>query len=362
METTKSNSADQFKCPNCGGYVTFNSDVQEMTCPYCDSSFDVSTLSEYSKLLETEEETPKWQDYSMEDWKIDEADQLKHYVCKSCGGEIITDAVTAASKCPYCDNPVVMSDQLIGSYRPDLVIPFQLDRDDAIKSLSKFIKGKKLLPNCFVKDNHIEEVQGVYVPFWLYDCGTSGNVAFKATRTSSWSDSNYNYTKTKFYSVQRGGSMAFEKVPADGSKKMDDTLMESIEPFDYSKAVPFNTGFLSGYLASKYDVTCVDNEPRITSRIVNSVIDEFRNTVNGYNTVNVDHKVITLDKGTIQYSLLPVWILNTRYKDELYTFAMNGQTGKFVGDLPIDKMKCFSYFLKATVACSVLGSLLVWFI
>ncbi|WP_249029545.1 hypothetical protein [Tannockella kyphosi] len=361
METTKNSTADQFKCPNCGGYVTFDSSSQEMTCPYCDSTFDATTLNDYTKHIETKEETPKWEDYKQEDWNVEEADQLKYYQCKSCGGQIITDSVTAATKCPYCDNPVVLMDQLEGSYRPDLVIPFQLDREKAINSLSNFLKGKKLLPRCFKTDNHIEEVQGLYVPFWLYDCTSAGDVMFKATRSNTWSDRNYIYTKTKYYAAHRKGTMGFEKVPADGSIKMDDTMMESIEPFDYTKAVPFNTGFLSGYLASKYDVTCLDNEQRINTRITNSVTNQLQGTVTGYNTVHVDHKNIRIEQGTIQYALLPVWILNTRYKDELYTFAMNGQTGKFVGKLPIDRTKCITYFMKSMVACSVVGTLFAWF-
>lgn len=359
MTTTNNNTVEQYKCPNCGGGLEFDSESQLMKCPYCDSEFTMEALEGYSQ-QETTEEEPQWEEYTEETgttWQAGEKESLKRYICQSCGGEVITDETTVASKCPYCDNPVIIASELDGSFKPDLVIPFMLSKEDAKKALKSHFKGKKLLPSCFERDNHVEELTGVYVPFWLYDCEANGDIFYNATKVRSWSDSNYRYTKTSHFRVHRNGAMAFAKIPADGATKRDDALMESIEPYDYSKAVEFNTGYLSGYLAEKYDVTAEENKPRINKRIDSSMVDNFKNTIKGYTTCTPSQKNIHIQNGDIKYALLPVWILNTRYKDKLYTFGMNGQTGKFVGDLPIDTGKCVKYFAIAFGLSMIIGSI-----
>ena len=47
--------------------------------------------------------------------------------------------------------------------------------------------------------------------------------------------------------------------------------------------------------------------------------------------------------GDVQYAMAPVWILTTRYQDKPFTFVMNGQTGKLVGELPVDENKAKMY-------------------
>ncbi|MFI3225764.1 MAG: hypothetical protein R3Y09_00025 [Clostridia bacterium] len=356
----------EFKCPNCAGKVEFDSKDQVMKCPYCESEFDVNAMSDDENLAKQDEVNPEWEKYDENsgsgDWKDGEKEQVRRYICQFCAGEIMTNSETAATKCPYCDNPVVILDRVDGAFRPDLVIPFMLDKNDAMAKFTEFFTGKKLLPDCFKDKNHIEELTGIYVPFWLYDCTAAGKINFNATKIRHWSDSRYSYTKTSHYAVLRDGEMGFVKVPADGSKKMDDTLMEAIEPYDYSKAVDFQTAYLSGYLAEKYDVEPSENQARINQRITESLIAEMKKTITGYTSCAPAHKNIVANDAKINYALLPVWILNTEYKGEKFTYAMNGQTGKFVGRLPIDKAKGVKYFAGICAACTAIFTVISLFL
>lgn len=139
----------------------------------------------------------------------------------------------------------------------------------------------------------------------------------------------------KKFEVKRAGTVEFEKVPADGSKKMDDTLMESVEPYDFKEAVPFRMAYMAGYLADRYDVPKEECIGRAKKRIRRSTEREFRNTVKGYHVIDQEKANMEI-KDQAKYALYPVWILNTTWKDKKYIFAMNGQTGKIVGDLPAD--------------------------
>lgn len=328
----------QYKCPCCDGAIEFDTSLQKMKCPYCDTEFEMETLLSYDNVLKNDtEDNMNWDTTAGTEWQAGEAEGLRAYVCNSCGGEIVGDANTAATSCPFCGNPVVMMGQFTGELKPDIVIPFKLDKKAAVEALKKHYCGKKLLPKAFKDQNHIDEVKGIYVPFWLFDADADANVRYKTTRVRHWSDSNYRYTETSHYSVTRGGVIGFERVPVDGSSKIDDTLMESIEPFDYSGAVDFQTAYLAGFLADKYDVDSEQSIGRANERIKRSTEDAFASTVIGYTTVVPVSSNINLKNGVAKYALYPVWLLNTSWNGKNYTFAMNGQTGKFAGDLPLDK-------------------------
>lgn len=343
----------EYKCPCCNGAIEFDSSLQKMKCPYCDSEFEMEALQAYdADLNNVPQDNMTWDTAAGSQWDDGEADALRVYCCNSCGGEIVADETTAATHCPFCDNPVVMKGQFAGALKPDIVIPFKHDKNAAIAALKNHYKGKRLLPKVFKEQNHIEEVKGMYVPVWLFDTDADAHVRYKATMVRTWSDSRHDYTETNHYSVTRAGSIGFENVSVDGSSKMDDALMESIEPFDISGAVNFQTAYLSGYLADKYDVDAPSSMARANERIRKSTEDAFASTVTGYTSVVPANSSISLNNGRARYALYPVWILNTKWNGQKFTFAMNGQTGKIVGDLPMDKGAYWKWLLGVAGAVS----------
>lgn len=347
----------EYKCPACGGAIRFDSGIQKMKCPFCDTEFEMETLKAFDKELKNEApDEINWKTTAGEQWAEGETDNMTVYVCKSCGGEIVVDGTTSATACPFCDNPVVVMGRLKGALRPNYIIPFKLDKKAAKEGLYNHLKGKKLLPKVFKDKNHIDEIKGIYVPFWLFDADAHANIRYKASKVSYYSDSDYNYTKTSYYAVRRSGEVKFEKIPVDGSKKMDDDLMESIEPYDFKEAVDFQTAYLAGYLADKYDVDESSSVARANERIKESVEEEFRSTVQGYSTVVPENTSIRIKNGEAKYALYPVWVLNTTWNGNKYTFAMNGQTGKFVGNLPMDKGAFWKYFS----IISVIGAAVIY--
>ncbi|MDR1272591.1 MAG: hypothetical protein LBK04_06380 [Clostridiales Family XIII bacterium] len=328
----------EFRCPNCGGALSFEPGIQELLCPYCNSTINVEALEDYGSGLDDSQpdENINWS-YDASSWEEGEQSGLCVYSCKSCGGEIVGDETLGATSCPFCGNPVVMASKFSGDLKPDIVIPFKNGKSQAIAALKQHYLGKRLLPKVFKDENHLDEVKGVYVPFWLFDADIDADMRYTAKSTNHWSDSKFNYTETSAYSVKRSGHLSFMQVPVDGSTVMDDTLMESIEPFHWEEAVDFQTAYLAGFFANKYDVDSGHSIERASQRIVNSTEDVFRGTVTGYDSVTPERQSTYMREGGIKYALLPVWMLSTKWKDRNFVFAMNGQTGKFVGDLPLDK-------------------------
>ncbi len=346
----------KYQCPCCNAPLQFDAISQKVKCFACNNEFEKSVLEEYRIALEDMDTQPEidWTEVTMQD--MVPMEEQKGYICQSCGAEIVADANTSATECLYCGNPVVLPKQVSGMFQPDYIVPFKLDKETAKKRLMNFYKGKYLLPKEFKDSNRIEHMQGMYVPFWLFDCNSSGTVNYMGTRSSSWSDAKNIYTKTSYYSLLRSGSINFNRVPVDASSKMEDEYMDGVEPFDYREMKPFDTMYMAGYFADKFDVTVDDTKERIQLRVENSLKDQLRTTVVGYNGVTVKQANVSMHMKDVRYALMPVWVLNTKYNGENYKFIMNGQTGKVAGKLPIDKKKMWltaiGEFVGLTVALS----------
>ena len=196
----------EYKCPCCGGALAFDSSIQKMKCPFCDTEFDIEALEGYDEALREEKsDSMEWETAAGSEWENGEADGLRTYICKSCGGEIVGDANTAATTCPFCGNRVVMMGNFSGSLKPDLIIPFKLDKNAAKEGLMRHLSGKRLLPKVFKSQNHIDEIKGVYVPFWLFDTDADAQMRYSATKVRTWRDDDYDYKETSHFAISREG-------------------------------------------------------------------------------------------------------------------------------------------------------------
>lgn len=348
----------EYECPCCGAALIFGSESQQMTCQYCDNTFDLQTVMAYrdSKNPPVEPED-HWESGEQTQWTQEEQAAVRTYTCQSCGGELITDEHTAATFCPYCGNPTILPGRLSGGVKPDGVIPFQRSKEDAQNAFLELCKGKPLLPKDFTAKHRLEKITGIYVPFWLYECESGFDARYQATRIHRWSDFHYNYTRTEHYLLTRSASAGFANIPMDGSSKMDDAIMESIEPYDFSKLTDFDTAYLSGYFADKYDVPSETGHDRVRQRVSSTMDSMVAPTLVGYATAIPTARNVAVTHGKARYVLLPVWMLYTKYEGKDYIFAMNGQTGKMTGTLPIDKKKMWTWFGGVSAAVSALVGL-----
>lgn len=346
----------EYKCPCCEGAIKFDSSTGKVKCPYCDNEFEMETLLDYDAQLSADgQDNMNWDMGNTAQWQPGEQEGMRVYACDACGGQIVADANTAAKSCPYCDNPIVVVGSVQGDLKPDTILPFKLDKEAAIAKLKEHMQGKKLLPKSFKADNHLQEIKGLYVPYWVFDSKAKARMRYVATKEKKWDDSTYDYVETSYYSVHRQGDITFESVPVNGASKLQDDMMESLEPFDYSQAVPFQTAYYLGYLADRYDVDKDKAVNRANTRIKNSTEQAFYQSVKGYKKVERKAGNVQLTDGKASYSMFPVWILTTKWNGKLYTFAMNGQTGKFVGDLPADKSIAKKIFLKTAGITAVIA-------
>lgn len=327
------------KCPSCNASISFDPKTSKWKCDYCGGSFTLEEMQKHNNA--SSKKNNEYQEKSIEE----SDDNYVSYKCKSCGAEIIADEQTAATFCVYCGNTAILKSKLVGKFTPDLIIPFQKTKDDAITAFKGLSKGRPLMPKLFNNPNNIEKIKGVYIPFWLYNVSVSGGVDCKATRIKKWSSGNTHYTKTSIYKTTRKGSMNFLRVPVDGSSKFDNDIMNTIEPFNYNELQKYNHAFLSGFYAEKYDVDFEKAYSDASSRSLESAKEIMKNDGPFYDTKQITSNTLAPSLLNKEYVLLPVWMVNVKYGDKQHTFAMNAQTGEFVGNIPLDTTKVILFSL-----------------
>ena len=350
-----------YNCPNCASAVMFDSVAQMMKCPSCGAGFDAAAFE--SAVVEGRKEdadkpTDDYFDLSELErhatWDDVDRATLCAGTCSSCGADFFGCENTVATICPCCGNAQIVVKRLSGDLKPDYIIPFKLEKQDAVDAMEEFLDGKRLLPNCFTRKNHLEEVRSLYAPFWLFDVSATGCSHFKVS-----AEEGYGKNKT-YYRVECDGDLAFEKLPVCASAKMDEALMDNIEPFGCRDKKDFNTSFLAGYLAEKYDVPAKDCEGRVRARLEGSFGNELREFIpDGYTYEGYDGSGVKIKDCKVKYALFPVWILNTVYKGKPFQFMMNGQSGAIAGKLPVDKAKLCLYLLPFIAAGILMLALLI---
>lgn len=301
--------------------------------------------------------------YSLEEWdamiaegKQERFDEVVGYTCTNCGAQVVTDKLTVATSCQYCGSSVVVDQRLTGGMKPGFVIPFKVKADDLPQKLTDFYAERPLLPDNFFYDNQVGEVQGIYVPFWLYDGTVKGSARYEGTDTRVYVMGKYDVTETDFFHCDRAGTMSFDNIPVDASERIDDDLMDSIEPFDYKKMKPFKAGYLTGFVAERFDQSPRQVLDRASLRMGNSAESAMESTVEHSNVtlLSSDFKV---EDPAVSYVLLPVYLFNCEYRGKHYRYAVNGQSGKIVGEVPICKKKSFFCFLKGLVGTTVVAAI-----
>lgn len=337
-----------YQCPRCNAALEFDNSLGKFRCFYCDGIFDeqqIKSLFKENEQMPLEENEPTLNAEQQEDEEF--SGQSALYSCPNCGAGVICDSLTASTRCHFCHTPVILSGRLSGDFKPDMIIPFSTTREQAQNSFNNYIKGKFLLPKGFKNNLKINGISALYVPYWLKSGLTDATMTAEGKIIRTWRTGDTVHTHTKIYNVLREAELAFIRVPCDGSKRIDDSLMESIEPFSYSGLKPFSMSYLSGCAAEKYDVTKEEAAQRIDERIREAAAEVLKKDASAYTSLSNIRSSIAFRQQACVYALLPVWFLNYTYKGKDYAFAMNGQTGAMFGELPVSRLK--SFFLGAGI-------------
>ena len=336
-------SAITYKCPNCDGGLVFDPESGTYACEYCLSKFSQEELMAEE---ESAKEAPAEAVQEEPGTEVPEGEAQQQnavvYHCPSCGAEIMTDETTAATFCFYCHNPIVLSGRLEGDYLPDGVIPFKITKEEALNKFHEWIQKKKFVPKGFYSKSQIEKMTGVYFPYWIYGCDTIGSISGTARDVRVWRAGDIEYTETKVFDIRRVGTVTFKHLPKTALQKAQNAMLKGIFPYEFGAMRKFHMGYLSGFQAEKRDIEKYNLTGEVHKEVKKYAEQLMKGTVKGHTSFSAQSQNYQIQEEKFQYTLLPVWVLTYRERgDQVYYFAMNGQTGEIVGKLPIDNKKLF---------------------
>ena len=356
-----------YKCINCGGPLQYNAQKLKFYCEYCRSPFSEEELKthfgELDEQLQNEAQSEEVQPQDVPEGFEDFASNTVMYCCDSCGAEIIADKTTAATFCVYCHSPVVLSNRLTGAFKPSKVIPFKIAEQDAKDRFFAFCKKKHFLPKDFISSAQLDKMKGVYYPYWMVDSLKDGSLNATATKVRTWVVGDEEYTETKTFRVKRAGTIDFKDYPYPALKGEHSKALKYVNPYDDKEFRNFTMAYLSGFLAEKRDTERQDVQADVDADLKKYAEKIYKETIKGYDTVRVDSVNVKTLKENWQYAMMPVWMMNFIYNGKEYLYAMNGQTGKNYGELPINKGKLAVFgiilFLIVTLLCGLGGYFLL---
>lgn len=359
-----------YKCPNCDGPLTFNPDKQLFCCEFCLGEFPPAQVQQMSAEKEQQQTYDERevkhaeqvrQEAKAQNVEGDDGEYAVSYTCPSCGAEVVTTSTTAATTCFYCYNPVVLGSRLSGEFNPDRVVPFELSKEKAMDRFLAMCGKKWFLPKGFAGKQQFEKLNGVYFPYWFADEQKTAHLAATGKKIRTWRSGNKEYTETRIFHVVRGGNVIIKNVFERALKNESREMLQSVHPYDLNKAQPFAMSYLSGFQAEKRDLDKKDVEPIIEQKMHDYAEQALKNTMEGYDVIETESFNERTDLSAYTYNLLPVWMVTYNFNGDIIPYAINGQTGKAYGKLPVavGKLAAFSAILAAIVfAIFVLGGML----
>ena len=349
--------ADTIKCPNCGSNLTLNADTQKLECPSCGAYFDPASLNtitvdelEAKQAEPTDPSQEAAQAYAAQQAaeaqqaaqaQQEAAPEQTEFVCNACGAKIVTDSHTAATFCAFCGSPALVGKRLTEQFQPQYMIPFKYSRKSAEEAFIKWAGKGKWTPFGFVSKKNVEKMSGLYVPFWLFNIKATIDANGTGTKVRYRGDDEIIET----FNFARKAQLSWDHVPLDGETRIDDALMEAIEPFDFDALIPYDYRYLPGFYADRYDQSPQDLAARATKRGIDGVDTALKSSLKGiYDRFTIKQNLSRIDSMEANYALLPVWFLSYKYRNKYYYFAMNGQTGEVAGQVPVSPVKKMMFF------------------
>ncbi len=339
------NSTDAINCPSCGGSVKFDTHKLLLVCDFCKGEFSPDEVDSAND------------NFAQGCHSNTYLENQPGYVCEACGAQVIAGQNAITSTCAFCSNAVIIINSVNGHLKPDMIVPFKVTHDGAIAQMKKFFNRKLMLPSSFKKNHKITDITGMYLPFWVF----SGvcNAKFAYLGVLSVKKQNGAGYERKTFDVERHSTLEFAGIPVNASTKMSDEYMDGLGIFDLSEGCDYSSKYLAGIYAEKFDIEADKCEKRAQDQINTTITEATIKTVTQKFTSSVRQKDswMRLSQQSTKYCLLPVWILNTRYKTKQYMFAINAQTGLVSCELPISKFKLWFW---RTLCLLPFLTLLVW--
>lgn len=358
-------AADTFTCEGCGSQMRFDPDSQGLKCEHCGGEKAIP-----SELVEAPEYLydPRTDSYTAPDWQAQGGRTVR---CKNCGAQTVVSAAAMTSCCAFCGSTYVMDqDEIQVGILPETMMPFQFSREKATAQYKKWLKSRFWAPRKFKKSNHqARELQGMYLPFWTYDAELHtdyrGMGGMDRTETYTTTDGEghtetHTRTVTDWYPISGEENLAFDDEAVCATRHVDLSMLRQLGQFTTKVLRRYSPAFLAGFTAQRYDVGVGEGWNEASGRMRDKMESHIRDErgYDHYRGMQYDH---FFSPARFKHILLPVWLSSYTYKNKVYHFMVNGETGKVAGKAPVSVLKVLLAALLVLGIVALVFALMAYF-
>ena len=355
----------KFSCPSCGGEAQWNPAKKALVCPFCGTvSPAQAELTATGEQVIVEHDLVKALRGIPDEQRGWQAKKIS-VRCQSCQAISVFDPERVGQRCDFCGSTALVPYQEIKeAFRPESLLPMKVSENQVRDSIRRWYKTRWFAPNKLKRAALTDIVKGLYIPYWTFD----------AQVHADWTaESGYYYYVTETYQDAQGktqtrqvqkirwehssGSLDHffddELVPA--SRGVQPQMLRRIEPFPTEELVPYNPGFLSGWVVERYqiDLLAAAKEAReeMDAKITRMCAARVPGDTHRNLQVDTDYS-----GQTFKHILTPIWLLSYNYGAKAFQVVINGYTGSIAGKYPKSWIKIALAVLAvlATVAVIVL--------
>jgi len=333
-----------FVCANCGGVIKYDIADAKFRCSSCKGESSIETLSEtvleydFSQYEEREKNSVAFEGVA-----------VVH--CQNCGCEITFEKSQVATSCPMCASTQVATIKQAGGIPPEGIVPFKIDKIEAVQKFKQWVKSRWFAPNDFKKKCSGEgSLKGMYLPFWTFDADAISGYTGRGGNDRTQTDREGKTTTVTDWSFVSGMvSTSFDDIQVCASEKEKD--IKGILPFNTVESTkPYATSYLSGFHAELYTIKAdkaFESAKKVMEKELRSLA--MQDIQNRYDRAEISILNTIHSNVTYKHLLLPVWSSAFGFKGKIFNYFINGETGKVHGKRPYSIPK-----ILATIAGGIL--------
>ncbi|MGN0772036.1 MAG: hypothetical protein ACI4MI_05580 [Christensenellales bacterium] len=332
QDKQKTMSARTYKCASCGNFLHYDPQSKKLKCDHCDSEYELEKVGAALEIAYNDE-TEK----GFEDWG-----EVKCVKCKSCGAVTVLNKYDMTGNCSFCGaNNVVSADELPG-LKPTGILPFSITKDTAIGNFKKWIKKRFFAPGKFKKDNKKEDVNGLYVPIFTFDCDASTPYTIRYGEhyyvTVGSGKNRRTVQKTRWYVDSGFVKQRYDDIQVEASNHIEQKDLTKMGGFDSQNACGYHSQFLAGYAGERYS-TGLDECWGKAVKVIDSSLEAIIKAKYHYDVLDYVKINPSYDNKKYKYIFAPIWLVSYHYDKKQYNDYVNGRSGVVTGEYPKSKPK-----------------------
>ena len=337
--------AQSFPCAACGAKLTYDASTQSMTCGSCGRQEAVGGVGGGSGGgVAMVRDIPIEQGMQMAARGL--GAQVTTIECKECGAKVNVGQGERTTECAFCGSKQVLAQGTNESaIRPESLLAFRIPKEDANKRFAAWLSGLWFRPSDLKKMASVQEMGGVYVPFWAFNSQVQsrwnaerGHYYYEEERYTETVDGKSvqrtrQVQRTRWEPASGSRNDAYQDVLVCAGRGLPTELVATFSTFDTKQLTPYKPEYLAGWRAEAYAIELLPGWQTGQEKIATSQNGRCAGDVGGdtHQNLRVSNAFSSV---SFKHLLLPIWIAAYRYNGKVFRFLVNGQTGEVVGKAP----------------------------